>query len=238
MHVENGAGVLAAEQGDFAAARAHFETALATARALEHRPRIAGTVTNLATLAMYAGDYEAAVARYEEASVFSRELGDERQVSLAMQNVGIAHEGAGHRDRAIEALEESLALARRVADPSHLASTQRSLARMLLDEDRERALALLHESLEIAHDLGDRNAIVEALETAAAAAADPQLMGAAAALRADAGAIRQPDEEAWFGRAEAALRETLGEEAFRAALARGATLGVDDAVARALAIVH
>jgi tetratricopeptide (TPR) repeat protein len=238
MHVENGAGVLAAEQGDFAAARAHFETALETARALAHRPRIAGTVTNLATLAMYAGDYEAAVARYEEASVVSRALGDERQLSLAMQNVGIAHEGAGHRDRAIEALEESLALARRVADPSHLASTQRSLARVLLEEDRERALALLHESLEIAHDLGDRNAIVEALETAAAAVADPQLMGAAAALRAEAGAIRQPDEEAWFERAEAALRETLGEDAFRAALAEGGTLGVDDAVARALAIVH
>jgi tetratricopeptide (TPR) repeat protein len=236
MHVENGAGVLSAEQGDFAAARTHFESALETARALGHHSRIAGTVTNLATLAMYAGDYAAAVARYEEASEFSRALGDERQLSLAMQNVGIAHEGAGHRDRAIEALEESLALARRVADPSHLASTQRSLARVLLDEDPPRALALLHESLVIARDLGDRNGIVEALETAAAAAADPQLMGAAAALRAEAGAIRQPDEEQWFIRAEAALRETLGEEAFRAAVAEGAALGADEAVTRALAI--
>ena len=104
-------------------------------------------MTNLATLAMYAGDYADAIARYEEASEVSRELGDERQLSLALQNVGIAHEGAGHRDRAIDALEESLALARRVADPSHLASTQRSLARVLLDEDPARALALLHESL-------------------------------------------------------------------------------------------
>ena len=68
MHVENGAGVLSAEQGDFDAARAHFETALELARAGDHRPRIAGTVTNLATLAMYAGDYADAIARYEEAS--------------------------------------------------------------------------------------------------------------------------------------------------------------------------
>jgi predicted ATPase/DNA-binding SARP family transcriptional activator len=242
MHVENGAGVLAAEQGDFEAARAHFETSLELARAHAHRARIAGTVTNLATLAMYAGDYEDAVARYEEASEVARELGDERQLSLAMQNVGIAHDGAGHRDRAIEALEESLALARRVADPSHLASVQRSLARMLLEEHPARALALLHESLELAHEHADRNAIVEALETASAAAAGrgdavtgALLWGTAGALRAESGATRQPDEEAWASRAEAALRDALGAE-FEPAVREGAALTGDEAVARALTI--
>ena len=239
----NGAGILAAEQGDFAAARAHFEAALEMARARDHRPRIAGTVTNLATLSMYAGDYEAAVARYEEASVISRELGDERQLSLALQNVGIAHEGAGHRERAIEALGESLELARRVADPSHVASVQRSLARFLLDDDPARALAFLHESLEIAREYADRNAIVEGLETASAAAAGrgdaptgAVLWGAAGALRAESGAIRQPDEEAWASRAEAALREALGPEAFASGVVEGAALTFDAAVDRALAI--
>jgi predicted ATPase len=238
MHVENGAGVLAAEQGDFDAAREHFDTALELARAHDHRARIAGTVSNLATLAMYAGDYEAAVARYEEASEVARELGDERQLSLAMQNVGIAHEGAGDRDRAIAALEESLTLARRVADPSHVASVLRSLARCLLDDDPVRALALLHESLGLARDYADRNAIVELLETASAVASGRTgavLWGAAGALRSASGAIRQPDEEAWAARTEAALREALGAE-FEPAVREGATLTGDEAVALALTI--
>ena len=243
MHVKNGAGILAAEQGDFEAARAYFEATLELARELEHRPRIASSVTNLATLAMYAGDYEAAVARYEEASVISRELGDERQLSLALQNVGIAHEGAGHRDRAIEALEESLELARRVADPSHVVSVQRSLARFLLDDDPVRALAFLHESLELAREYADRNAIVELLETASAVAAGrgdastgALLWGAAGALRAESGAIRQPDEEAWASGAEAALREALGPDEFESGVVEGAALSFDEAVDRARAI--
>ena len=243
MHVKNGAGILAAEQGDFEAARAHFEATLELARALEHGPRIAGAVTNLATLAMYAGDYEVAVARYEEASVVARELGDERQLSLALQNVGIAHEGTGHRDRAIEALEESLALARRVADPSHLASTQRSLARVLLEDEPVRALALLHESLALAREHADRNAVVETLETASAAAAGrgdavtgALLWGAAGALRAESGAIRQPDEEAWASGAEAALRVALGPDGFESGVVEGAALSFDEAVDRAWAI--
>ncbi|HEX6022160.1 MAG TPA: BTAD domain-containing putative transcriptional regulator [Solirubrobacter sp.] len=238
MHVENGAGVLAAEQGDFDAARKHFETALELARAHDHRARIAGTVTNLATLAMYAGDYEDAVARYEEASEVARELGDERQHSLAMQNLGIAHEGAGNHARAIAALEESLALARRVGDPSHLASVARSLARYLLDEDPDRAVELLHESLVLARDSADRNAIVELLETASAVApgrTGAVLWGAAGALRSASGAIRQPDEAAWAARTEAALRETLGDE-FDAAVREGESLTGDEAVARALAL--
>ena len=37
------------------------------------------------------------------------------------------------------------------------------------------------------------------------------LIGAAEAMRAGAGAIRQPDEEAWAVEAEATLRKALGE---------------------------
>ena len=227
MHAVNGAGVLAAEQGDFIAAREHFEAALALARTLGARDRIAGTVTNLANLALYAGDHETAVRRYEEATVIARELGDERALSLAIQNLGIAHEGAGQRARAIAALEESVALAERAADPGHLASTQRTLARVLLEDDRPRALSLLHESLERSQYLSDRNAIVECLETAAAAASDPVLLGAAEALRAESGAVRQPDDQAWFARVAARLQDPE-------ARAAGAALTLAAAVARAL----
>ena len=134
---------------------------------------------------MYDADHETAIACYREATAIAREIGDERGLSLAIQNLGIAHADAGNREPAIEALEESVALARRAGDPGHLSSTQRSLARVLLDDDRPRALALLRESLERSSRLADRNAIVECLETAAAAASDPVLLGTAEALRAE-----------------------------------------------------
>ena len=109
--------------------------------------------------------------------------------------------------------------------------SQRSLARFLLDEDPVRALAFLHESLELAREYADRNAIVELLETASAVAVrrgdattGALLWGAAGALRAESGAIRQPDEEAWASGAEAALRKALGPDEFESGVVEGAAL--------------
>ena len=107
---------------------------------------------------------------------------------------------------------------------------------MLLDTDRERALSLLRESLQIAQPLADTNAIVDALEIAASAAdarTGAVLWGTAHALRAGSGAIRQPDDAIWADRAEAALREALGPE-FDVALSEGAELSSDEAISLAL----
>ena len=152
MHALNGAGILAAEQGDFAAARAHFEAALELARALGvarpdrghgDQPREPRACTRATT--------RPRSRRYEEATAIARELGDERALSLALQNLGHRPRGRrASRARDRRARGERRARRARVADPGHLASTQRTLARVLLDDDRARALALLHESLELA----------------------------------------------------------------------------------------
>ena len=55
-------------------------------------------------------------------------------------------------------------------------------------------------------------------------------------MRAEAGATRQPDEHEFAARVESGLRAGLGETGFSAAVAEGALLALDDAVARALAI--
>ena len=106
-----------------------------------------------------------------------------------------------------------------------------------------RALAFLHESLDLAREHADRNAIVELLETASAvvaergdAATGALLWGAAGALRSESGAIRQPDEEAWASGAAAALREALGPDEFESGVVEGAALSFDEAVDRARAI--
>ncbi|HET6551290.1 MAG TPA: tetratricopeptide repeat protein, partial [Solirubrobacter sp.] len=243
MTAVNGAGVLAAEQGDFAAAREHFEEALALAQATGARDRVVRIGSNLGSLAMYEGDYETAIERYEQATAFARETGDDRSASLMLHNLGIAHSGAGRPERGIELLEESAQLARHAADPAHRTSAELSLAKLLLPRDEPRALALLHDSLRRSRELDDAYAIVECIETAAAAASrrgrpheGALLWGAAGALRAQAGAMRQPDNEAWAAATTAALTDALGADAFAAAVAEGAALETDDAVSRALAI--
>jgi tetratricopeptide (TPR) repeat protein len=239
------AGVMAAEAGDFDAAGRHFTAALDLARAVGDRGRVARLLGNLGTLAMYAGDHEQAVRRYEQGADISRALGDSFGLSLVMQNLAIAYDGVGRRARAIALLEESVALARRAADPAHEASALRTLARVLLagEQDRPRAMELIRESLTRSLDLGDRPGMIECLETLAGEAGragdartGAVLLGAAEAGRAVAGSIRQPDEIAWAEAATESLRSALGQDAFEAARADGASLPLEDAVGRALAV--
>ena len=206
LDAHRAAGVMAGEAGDFDAAKTHFTEALGLARELGDRARVARLESNLGTLAMYADDYEEAVARYEAGALISWEIGDPYGLSLMTQNLGIANEGLGRREQAIALLEESVELAHRAADPAHTASALRSLARVLLagDTDRARAMELIRDSLVRTRELGDRPGMIECLETVAFVAGrsgDPRtgalLIGAAEAGRAAAGSIRQPDETTW-----------------------------------------
>jgi tetratricopeptide (TPR) repeat protein len=194
---------------------------------------------------MYAGDHEQAVRRYEEAAAISRQLGDPLGLSLVIQNLAIAHDGVGRREQAVALLEESVELARRAGDPAHTASALRTLARVLLagNADRARAMDLIRESLSHSLSLGDRPGMIECLETVAGEAAHEGdartgalLVGAAEAARHAAGAIRQPDETAWFEATSASLLAALGLEDFEAAVADGAALSLEAAVERALAV--
>jgi predicted ATPase/DNA-binding SARP family transcriptional activator len=239
------AGVMAAEAGEFDTAGRHFASALELARAVGDRARIARLQSNLGTLATYAGDHEQAVRRYEESAGISRDLGDAFGLSLVTQNLAIAYDGVGRRDRALALLEESIALARRAGDPAHEASALRTLARVLLagDQDHDRAMELIRESLTRSLELGDRPGMIECLETLAGEAGragdahtGAVLLGAAEAGRAAGGSIRQPDEIAYVEAATETLRSALGEDAFDAARADGASLSLEDAVERALAV--
>jgi predicted ATPase/DNA-binding SARP family transcriptional activator len=245
LNALHAAGVMAAEAGAFTAAESHFTAALDLAREIGALARVARLESNLGTLAMYAGDHDQAVRRYEAGAGISRDLGDPFGLSLVTQNLGIAYDGVGRRQRAIALLEESVALARRAEDPAHLASALRTLARMLMSEDadRGRAMDLIRESLTRSLALGDRPGMIECLETVADEAGrsgDPHtgalLVGAAEAARAAAGAIRQPDETAWFEATTASLRSALGDDAFESALSDGAAVPLEAAVELALTV--
>jgi tetratricopeptide (TPR) repeat protein len=236
MGVLTAAGVLASERGDFAAGRRHFEEMLELALATGALEREARAGSNLANLAIYEGDYTEAIRRYERSVTIMRDLGDTRGLSLMLQNLGLAHVAAGRRERGIELLHESIDFARQAGDPAHLSSALRSLGRLLVPDDA--GLDMVRESLLLSHGLSDRPGIVDSFETLAAIA-DPRtgamLIGAADAMRAAAGAIRQPDVEEWAVATQAALREALGD-AYAAAVEEGAALDPADAVERALAV--
>ena len=194
-------------------------TRLARTRELGIREREARIVSNLGVLAVYRGDFEIAIALYADATDIARELGDERAVSLYTQNLGIVHDEVGNVPEAIALLEESVEIARRVAEPAHLTSTEESLARVLLDDDEERAITLLRLALERAHEIGDSYGLVGCLETAAAAASrrgDPR--GGRAAVGRRRPTARGARHHAPAGRA--ALRR-----ARRGRAARGARRG-------------
>jgi predicted ATPase len=243
MRAANGAGILAGEQGDLAAAHERFEESGDLAREVGSLEGESRSSSNLGILAFYAGDCETAIRRYEEAAAIARETGNDATLSVMLQNTGIAHDFSGERERAVPLLEESLAVARRTGALALITSIERTLARVLLDEDRERAFALLRQSLASAHQLADAGLLVDCLETAAGAVAgsgDPHtgalLWGAAGATRHETGAARPPDDVAFAERVEAALHSALTPEAFAAGVAAGAALPLDEAVERALAI--
>jgi predicted ATPase len=233
----NSAGILASEQGDFVAARGHWEEATELARRTDAPDRLARASANLGSLALYEGDIPEAIRRYADAADHWREEGDGRWLSLATQNLGIAHSLAGEHDRAVELLRESLALAREAGDPAHLASTLRSLARALLLAGREPSDALepLREGLALSVQLDERPGIAESLETLATVV-EPQtgaeLIGAAEAARDAAGAARQPDEEGWVADAKGVLRAALGDDGFAEAVRRGRVLSLTQAIDR------
>jgi tetratricopeptide (TPR) repeat protein len=237
----NGAGILAGEQGDFAASRAYFEEGIAEAQAQGDGVRAARARGNLGNLFLYELDYEQAIRHYEETRAYWARSGNTRGLSLILQNLGIAHEGSGSHAVAVALLDESIEIARRADDPAHLSSALRTQARILLaDGDPAPALVLLREGLALSLELSDRPGMVETLETMAGIAhhdgdsrTGARLIGAAAGTRAAAGAIRQPDEEQWVAALEAELRAALGDDDYAAAFAEGQRLTLAEATALA-----
>ena len=131
------------------------------------------------------------------------------------------------------------------ADASHPGYARRIPGLVALKQgDPAEAARLLSESLAFHHEVGYEPALpfsLEALAAALAACGDVEraavLVGQSEALRESIGS--EPDSYALGLRAQVAEagRGRLGEEAFRAATARGASMSVDDAVQYALASI-
>ncbi len=90
----NGAGGLAIDQGDYAAARAWHEESLLIRRELGDQRGIAVSLGNLGNIALEQGEQAVARTRYEESLALMRELGDMWLIATMLHNLGnVAREG-------------------------------------------------------------------------------------------------------------------------------------------------
>jgi non-specific serine/threonine protein kinase len=104
-------GMAALGLGDAAAARRHFEAAVAAARALHSAKQLASGLNALAQLERLEGRLEAAQALYTEAMVLARQLGDLQYIGSLLLNLAMVALGRGRSDGVANGLREVLRIA-------------------------------------------------------------------------------------------------------------------------------
>ena len=234
------AGLLAHQQGDYAAAQPIFEQCLAIRRDLGDPGPIARALTNLAFVVE---DKARARELLGEALVLGRAVGDRASVLRTLNSLGELARDEGDYQRALPLYTESLALCRETGERLGIAHVLHNLGLVLLAQgDTDRAEVHLRESLSVCRELGDRGLVgrcVMALAGVAGARGWPEraarLYGAAQAVRAatgmDEGAVNREGTRRYIDSARAAL----GEAAFSAATAAGGALEQAAAIDEALA---
>jgi predicted ATPase/DNA-binding SARP family transcriptional activator len=177
-----GAGALAHNQADFAAARPPLEEAVRLYRALRDSRGMYAALGSLAMVPLSQGDHGAARALLEEALALARRLGGTRGIAECLSNLGIAALEQGDLLAAREYLEEALALKRQLGDRHAIAGGLGLLATLALSQgDHGAARSLLQESLAMAREVGNRQEVADQLRALGVAA---QAQGDDAAARA------------------------------------------------------
>ena len=238
----NMAGILAGEQGEFAAARERFEAALADARAIDSTRVISSALVNLGNLAFFGGELDKARDLYKESIDYFASLDDVRGQALAKENVGLMALTAEDVPETVKWLTAALELAREVGDDREIGAASRSLAAAMIElGDAAQATSLLAESLALARELGEPHGIAVCLDTFAGLAATSgeveraaRLFGASDAVRASIGAKRQPDHQILYDRWLARTLAQLDTNTYSTHYEDGRALTLEDACALAL----
>ncbi|MDQ3461386.1 MAG: tetratricopeptide repeat protein [Deinococcota bacterium] len=160
----NGAGMLAWFQGDYSAARSHFEESLAIRREVGDKQGIAASLSNLASIDYQQGGYVLPPSRFEESLAIRREAGDKQGIANSLGNLGIVALDQGDFTSAHLLHEESLAIRREVGDKRAIAFSLYGLAQVAHAQgDDAKAYALFEESLAIRQEVDDRTGMADSL---------------------------------------------------------------------------
>jgi predicted ATPase/class 3 adenylate cyclase len=237
-------GLVAMEVGDVAKGLPLLEQALELRRAEGVPQPIAQSLNNLGSILYYDGQLERATAMLLESLAIKRRIGDRRGIAMTLDNLS---DFAIKRDDDAEArrlLEESLAIRRELGDALGIQRCTMGLADLAVRRgDLVGARALYAEGVGIARDAGDRVALMYACESLASlveaesdAARAAMLRGHADRLCAEIGYALPGASPATRERALASTRAAVGDDAaFERALAAGAAMSTDEAIALAFA---
>jgi predicted ATPase/DNA-binding CsgD family transcriptional regulator/DNA-binding XRE family transcriptional regulator/Tfp pilus assembly protein PilF len=126
------AAVLAAENGDYAAAVGYAEQAMAIFGPLGLNERMALAATVYGSAQRYLGDHDAARRGFETALDLRAALGDRRGVSVAMNNIALVELDDGNLRRAQELFEQALAIKRDLGERRSIGIGLANLADVLI----------------------------------------------------------------------------------------------------------
>ena len=254
-------GMVARDQGETARAEGLLTESLALAWEIHAWGIVTAALLFLGDLARdQQGDPERATRHYEQGLAVAREHEYQHAIIWHLVALGWAAHRRGDPDAALAFLEEGLALARGMGDRSTSAMAWYVLGLVAWSRgDGGRARAVLRESLALRQALGERRGVAEGLEALASIQAEyrlptveegdghpalgtaraavsraVRLLGAAAALRAAAGAPLWPADQPGYEGMVAAARTSLGAAVFAATWAAGRVLTLEQAVAEAL----
>ena len=193
---------------------------------------IAGIVTD---------DPDEDVRLHTEAAGVARELGDSGLVAHCVNNIGNVELNRGEYGRALELFQESLAAGRERGKPDLIARASLNLGfTMLLLDDPRGARSLLRDGLSAARELGQVEGFMYGFASLGTAYArdDParaaRLLGRADALCEETASDLDPLEARVRDETNAALRASLGEDAFAALQAEGRAFTLEEALMLAL----
>ena len=225
--------------GDYERMRESAEGSLALFRELGDESHVALSLNHLGIARSNLGDIEGGIVCHEENAAISRRIGDGLRLSSALNNLGYCRLRLGEYEAARALFEDGLAVSREIGHGTGESVMLGNLGLAALLEQRPaEALGHFRAALDIDRELGYTEGVIYGVVGLAAvlAATDREreaalLLGSGdAAARASAVEL-EPLELELHDRLAASLRERFAD-----AYASGERLGLDDAVARGLAL--
>jgi predicted ATPase/transcriptional regulator with XRE-family HTH domain len=239
-----GLGILAGFQHDYVRAATVLDESMAIAKAAHLDSGVAYAHFGQGLLSMHQSDFDSAMAHGVASRDGFETLAEWGHASMAHLILARAAHYGGDLAAAHELYEQFLELALRMDDVYIIAHAHHNLALLAQSrDDHEHALSRFVEALSLYRLCGEPWSVATCLSGMAVAIAvrgqaqlAAQLFGAAEELRARTGLPMFDADRIPMEPAMAAVRGALGDTAFAEAMAAGAALSFDEAIATALAV--
>ncbi len=208
--------------GDAAAAEDMIQDLLRSAQELEDVENVARARFALGLLQASKGDTDQALSLLEQSLSSYEVLDDQHLRAMVLSGLGQLLWHHGEHDRAVQATERALRIWRERGDPWGIAIASANLGDMSREaDDDDQAVVSYRESLRLYHELEDKGGLADTLVRLAGLAVRHRqpargaaLLGAAQAIRADAGVGVTPASHADTRQPAETARSLLGEAAF------------------------